>query len=65
MPFGYREHGTCFGERNIVLHSKDYEHTRCFISNCFSRYREEDRWDDVMIEKHVRREHVVRAGRES
>lgn len=56
-PYGCASHRVCFGSADVVLHAQEYEHDRCFVAGCAATQFLEQRCEDKVIEKHVRKDH--------
>lgn len=56
---GCWEHRMCFGWIDNVTHAMEYEHTRCFVSECRHKMRYGNDWDDDAVERHVKKMHGV------
>lgn len=61
--FGCRceEHGKCFASHNTYVHAQKYEHVRCFVPTCTSKYRHETHWQPAVIKAHIREAHYPKS----
>jgi hypothetical protein len=51
------EHGNCFASHDAYVHAQKYEHVRCFVPRCTSRYRHETHWQPATVKAHIREAH--------
>ena len=57
-PFWCSEHGQCFTSSAIHYHGMEFEHDRCFVQTCPSKYRLETGWTRGQIKEHVKKAHT-------
>jgi hypothetical protein len=56
-PTWCTEHGICFPREEVHYHGVAYEHDRCFVGDCPSKYRHETGWTLKQIKEHVKKAH--------
>lgn len=57
-PSWCSEHGQCFTSSEIHYHGMAFEHDRCFVQDCPSKYRNECGWTRGQIKDHVKKTHT-------
>jgi hypothetical protein len=58
FPVGCEKHGICLRPEDVEFHAMNENHSRCFVTNCGTRYRKEGGWRGSVVERHVREWHA-------
>jgi hypothetical protein len=55
QKFNYscEEHGKCFADHDAYVHAQNYDHVRCFVPTCTSKYRYETHWQPAKVKAHI------------
>jgi hypothetical protein len=56
------EHGICSTSDRTYVHAQDFEHTRCFVPGCKSKYRFETGWPTTEVKQHIKNKHYPEGG---